>query len=159
MLPNGPDRAVQNKEDYIVKSLNMLLLCVLGVQASAISAVEPVEMTPDYLRGTWSLDGKAGCGSSNARYVMFRNNGTLEVGQGGEVRRVGFWHLVEDAIVANTLTAPNVDADYHPFFRDSYRYEYVAPRVVRTEADSFAVVIGSDLEKEKQQVMLTRCPE
>jgi len=142
-----------------MRCLQLLLLYILGVQATAISAAGTVALTPDYLHGTWSLDGKVGCGSSNARYVQFRNKGTLEVGQGGGVRRVGFWHLIDDVIVANTLTAPNVSEDYHPFFRDSYRYEYVAPRVVHIEADSFAVVIGSDLEKEKQQVMLTRCPE
>lgn len=135
-----------------------LLFCTLALQSVFSHGDEAAVLSPVYLQGTWSLDGKEGCGAGSARYVLFRNNGTLEVGQGAQAQRVGFWRIINDAIVANTLTAPNVTEEYHPFFRDSYRYEYVAPRVVKTGAESFTIEIGSDLEKEKQQVELTRCP-
>lgn len=134
-----------------------LLVCLALMLPGAWSHAGDVSVSPEYLRGMWSFDGKTGCGSSNARYVLFRANGTLEVGQGNQVQRVGFWKIVDNSIVANTLTAPNATEEYHPFFRDSYRYEYVAPRVVKMEPDSFAVEMGSDIEKEKRQVMLTRC--
>lgn len=137
--------------------IRLALMVLLAFQASA-SFGEDVAVSADYLHGTWSLNGKEGCGSSDARYVLFRKNGTLEVGQGEQVQRVGFWHIVNDAIVANTLMAPNVAEDYHPFFRDSYRYEYFAPRVVHAEPGAFSVLIGSDLEKNREQVTLTRCP-
>jgi len=138
-------------------SIRLALMALLALQTSA-SFGEDVAVSADYLHGTWSLEGKEGCGSSDARYVLFRKNGTLEVGANGQIQRVGFWRIVNDAIVANTLMAPNVTEDYHPFFRDSYRYEYVAPRVVHTEPGALTVVIGSDLEKNKEQVTLTRCP-
>lgn len=139
-----------------MRTESLLLSAVLLLPAAAPRAAD-VAVTPDYLHGLWSFDGKTGCGSANSRYVLFRDNGTLEVGQGAQAQRVGFWNIVDSAIVANTLTAPNTTEEYHPFFRDSYRYEYVAPRVVRVEQDSFAVELGSDIEKEKRQVMLTRC--
>jgi len=60
--------------------------------------------------------------------------------------------------VANTLTKPAERENYHPFFGDSYRYEYVTPTVVKAEKDAFTLSIGSDLEKEKREVTLTRCP-
>jgi hypothetical protein len=136
-----------------------LVLCLALTLPVAVSRAAEATITPDYLQGTWSLDGKTGCGSGDSsHYVLFRNNGTLEVGQAGRVQRVGFWRISGDAIVANTLTAPTTTEEYHPFFGDSYRYEYVAPQVVKVEPGSFAVLIGSDLEKEKREVMLTRCP-
>jgi hypothetical protein len=130
---------------------------VVALHSAASSAAE-FATSPDYFYGVWSLGGKAGCGSSDAEYVLFRSNGTLEVGQGGQVNRVGFWAITNDTIVANTLTAPLKTEESHPFFGESYRYEYVAPTVVSAEQGTFAISIGSDLEKEKRTVTLTRCP-
>lgn len=131
---------------------------VVAVLQSAASVSGEVALRPDYLYGTWSLDGKSGCGSATAEYVLFRKNGTLEVGQGARINRVGFWKLVNDTIVANTLTAPMENGQSHPFFGDSYRYEYVAPKILNADEGAFSVSIGSDLEKEKRMVTLTRCP-
>jgi hypothetical protein len=133
----------------------ILLAAIATAPASSLAA--DTLLTPDYLIGSWSLNGKAGCGSPDARYVLFRDNGTVEVGEGNAVARVGFWKIVDDTIVGHTLTAPLEHEEYHPFFQDSYRYEYMAPRVVQTEADAFAVTIGSDIEKQKEQYTLTRC--
>ena len=114
------------------------------------------QISPDYLQGKWSLDGKDGCTSDASKYVLFRNNGTVEVGQGSRVTRVGFWKMTSDnTIVGHTLTSPTHHEDYHPFFRDSYRYEYMSPQVVSAEQDTFSVTIGSDLEK--KTVTLVRC--
>ena len=125
---------------------------------SAASLGAELPSSPEYFYGTWSLDGKAGCGSGSAEYVLFRGNGTLEVGRAGRVNRVGFWKIVNDTIVANTLTAPLENEQSQSFFGDSYRYEYVAPRIVSADQNVFVVSIGSDLEKEKRKVTLTRCP-
>lgn len=125
--------------------------------APAASLADDATLTPDYLVGSWSLDGKAGCSSANARYVLFRDNGTVEVGQDNEVARVGFWKIADDTIVAHTLVAPQEHEEYHPFFQDNYRYEYIAPRVAKTEPDALTVTVGSDIEKQKSQHILTRC--
>ena len=114
-------------------------------------------ITTDYLQGKWSLDGKDGCTSATSKYVLFRNNGTVEVGLGDQATRVGFWKITDkNTIVGHTLTAPTHHEDYHPFFRDSYRYEYMSPQITSAEQNTFAVSIGSDLEK--KTVTLTRCP-
>ena len=129
---------------------------VLSFQSAAAFAGDAL-VSPDYLQGKWGLDGKESCASATSKYVLFRNNGTVEVGRGDQVTRVGFWKITSDnTIVGHTLTAPTHHEDYHPFFRDSYRYEYMSPQVVSTEQDAFSVIIGSDLEK--KTVTLTRCP-
>lgn len=135
-----------------------LAVFILSALSGAASFADNAVVSAQYLEGRWSFDGKAGCGSSDARYVVFRNNGTLEVGQGAEVNRLGFWRITDDTIVANTLTKPMERDAYNPFFGTSYRYEYVTPRIVAAGKDTFTVSIGSDVEKEKREVTLTRCP-
>lgn len=135
----------------------LAVFVVLAFQGAASFAGEAV-VSAQYLEGRWSMDGKAGCGSNDSQIVVFRNNGTLEVARGGEVNRLGFWRVVNDTIVANTLTKPAERENYHPFFGDSYRYEYVTPTIVKAEKDAFTVAIGSDLEKQRREVTLTRCP-
>ena len=131
---------------------------VVLVFQSVVSHAGEITIPADYLYGRWSFDGKAGCGSSEAGYVLIRENGTLEVGRSGQVNRIGFWRVSGDTIVANTLTKPTERDPYNPFFGDTYRYEYVTRRVVKADRDSFTVVMGSDLEKQKRQLVLTRCP-
>jgi len=129
---------------------------VLSLQSVAAFADSEL-VSADYLQGKWSLDGKEACTTAVSKYVLFRKNGTVEVGRGDLVTRVGFWKITsQNTIVGHTLTAPTQHEDYHPFFRDSYRYEYMSPQVVTTEQDVFSVSIGSDLEK--KVVTLTRCP-
>jgi hypothetical protein len=114
------------------------------------------QVTADYLAGKWSLDGKEGCSTTASKYVLFRENGTAEVGRGDQATRVGFWKIANNTIIGHTLTAPTQREDYHPFFRDSYRYEYMSPQIVSAEQDVLSVTVGSDLEKET--FTLTRCP-
>lgn len=130
-----------------------LVLTLSGTPAFAESAA----LTESYLYGRWSLDGEGGCASPQARYVLFRDNGSVEVGRGNTASRVGFWKIVNgDTIVGHTLSAPLERKEYHPFFRDTYRYEYMSPRVESTRADSFTVTVGSDLDATRYT--LTRCP-
>lgn len=113
-------------------------------------------LSQDYLAGRWSVEGKAGCESSTGQYVVFRQNGTVEAGRGEVPGIVGFWELLSDGIAAHTLRTPveRVE-DWHPFLRDSYRYEYMKPEVVRVESDVLELDIGNDLQRER--VTLTRC--
>ena len=135
---------------------HLVFMAAIAVTTAA-SLADETTVTPDYLVGNWSLDGKAGCGSADARYVLFRDNGTVEVGRGAAVTRVGFWKIVDDTIVAHTLTAPAEHEEYHPFFQSSYRYEHIVPRIGQTEKDTFAVTVGSDIDKQKEHYTLTRC--
>jgi hypothetical protein len=135
-----------------------VVVFILAAVQSAAAVAGDVVISPEYFHGKWSLAGKAGCDASDADYVLFRKNGTLEVMQGGQINRIGFWKAVNDTIVANTLTAPTETEATYPFFGDSYRYDYVSSKIVNAEQDTFAVSIGSDLEKEKRQATLTRCP-
>jgi hypothetical protein len=150
-------RRYSTEEFLMICKRAVVVFILMAVQSAASFAGELV-ISPEYLNGKWSLTGKAGCGSSNADYVLFRQNGTLEVMQGGRINRIGFWKTVNDTIVANTLTAPIETEETYPFFGDSYRYDYVSSKVVNAEQDTFTVSMGSDLEKEKRKATLTRCP-
>lgn len=114
------------------------------------------QVSADYLEGKWSLDGKEGCNTATSKYVLFRKNGTAEVGRGDQATRVGFWKVMNNTIIGHTLTAPTQREDYHPFFRDSYRYEYMSPQITSVEQNTLSVTVGSDLDKET--FTMTRCP-
>ncbi len=136
--------------------LLIIAIAVLSFHnAAAVTGGTPLSV--DYLLGAWSLDGKEACGSADYRYVQMKKNGTLEVGQGNHVTRVGFWNIMnEDIIVAHTLRAPTQGEEYHPFLRDTFRYERMAAQVLSIEPDAFSISVGSDLDK--QGFTLTRCP-
>jgi hypothetical protein len=138
-----------------MRKLSFSIATALLMQG-ATAIAETVPLSAAYLQGIWILDGKEGCKSDAARYVLFRDNGTLEAGRGGLATRVGFWKIVnENTIVGHTLSAPSQHEEYHPFFRDNYRYEYMSPQVVKAEQDTFTVTVGSDLGKESYA--LIRC--
>ena len=110
----------------------------------------------DYLLGKWSSGGKAGCASDMATHVVFHNNHTLESGQGKTVGTVGYWDVAQNRVILHLLVAPSQTRDAHPFFQQSYHYQYMAPTVVGVKADSFDFThdIGVDAGNRRT---LTRC--
>jgi hypothetical protein len=115
-----------------------------------------VKVSSDYLAGKWVLGEKQGCGSSEADYLIMRRNGTVEMGQGETVRILGFWELENDTLTLHMLVSPKATKVRNPFYRDSYRYQYIAAQVLETRQDAFDVFTGTDVEGGKQT--LTRCP-
>lgn len=139
-----------------MRKLSLGITATVLLFQGAVAIAESVSLSAAYLQGLWSLDGKEGCTSEAARHVLFRDNGTLEISRGKQASRVGFWEIANDnTIIGHTLSAPSQHEEYHPFFRNTYRYEYMSPQVVTVEQDSFTVMVGTDLEKENYT--LIRC--
>jgi hypothetical protein len=133
--------------------LQLALLVLLALQIPTTLAQE-VELSPAYLAGTWSLSGSEGCGSAN--YVLFRDNHTLELGTGKTAGITGFWELNKNTIILHMLVAPRGGNSSHPFYQDSYFYQYRAAQVLGTQRDSFDVSVGAQ-PAQGEQYTLTRC--
>ena len=136
-----------------MKAILIFIFSIL--QITTLYAAENV-FSSDYLLGKWSSGGKAGCASDQATHVVFHDNHTLKAGQGKTVSTVGFWNVVQDRIILHLLVAPSSTQDAHPFFQQSYHYQYMAPTVLGAKADSidFTHDIGVDARQSKT---LTRC--
>lgn len=133
----------------------ILIFIIPFLQVATLHAAENV-IPSDYMVGKWSSGGKAGCSSSQATKVIFHDNHTLEVGQGKTVSTIGYWSVAQDRIILHMLVAPSQTQDAHPFFQQSYHYQYMAPTVLGIKADSidFTHDIGVGAGKRKT---LTRC--
>jgi hypothetical protein len=132
-----------------------VLMFLFAFFAADGSAAE-LKVSPDYLEGKWVLGEKQSCGSAEADYVIMRRNGTVEMGQGEKVRILGFWELNNDTLTLHMLVSPKGTKTQNPFYRESYRYQYIAAQVLETRQDSFDVFTGTSVEGGKQT--LTRCP-
>lgn len=129
------------------------LLFLLTVFSAGIAAAG-VGVTPQYLAGKWVLGEKSACGAGD--YLIMRDNRTLEMGKGGKAGVVGFWELDNDTLTLHMLVSPKTMKGQNPFYRESYRYQYITAKVLETTPDAFGVIVGSNLEAGLQT--LTRCP-
>jgi len=133
--------------------LPLALLVLLSLHIPATLAQE-ARLSPDYLAGTWSLGGSDACGSGD--YVVFRANGTLELGRGKNAGVAGFWELNNDTLILHMLVSPQGEHGLHPFYQSSYFYQYRSARVLDTRADAFDVSVGAQ-QAPGQQYTLSRC--
>ena len=133
--------------------LHLALMALLALQIPTALAQE-VKLSPAYLAGTWSMSGSEGCGSAN--YVLFRGNRTLEMGTGKAAGITGFWELNKDTIILHMLVAPRGGNSQHPFYQDSYFYQYRAAQVLGVRGDAFDVSVGAQ-PAQGEQYTLTRC--
>lgn len=129
------------------------LLILLSMHIPTTLAQE-ARLSPGYLAGTWSLGGSEACGSGD--YVVFRDNGTLEIGRGKTAAVAGFWELNNDAIILHMLVSPQGEQGPHPFYQSSYFYQYRSAQVLGTRADAFDVSVGAQ-QAPGQQYILSRC--
>lgn len=133
--------------------LQLALLVLLSLQLPAAPAQE-VNLSPAYLAGTWRIGGSEVCGKAD--YVLFRENGTLELGRGDTAGMAGFWELNNDTIVLHMLVAPR-RGRRHAFYQDSYFYQYRTAQVLATRSDTFEVRVGS-APASGEEYTLARCP-
>ena len=132
-----------------------VLMFLFAFFATNGSATE-VKVSSEYLEGKWVLGEKQSCGSSEADYLIMRRNGTVEMGQGEAVRILGFWELNNDTLTLHMLVSPKGTKTQNPFYRESYRYQYITAKVLETKPDAFGVIVGANVEAGVQT--LTRCP-
>ena len=133
----------------------LLVFVFSTLQITSSYAAGPA-ISSDYLLGKWSSGGKAGCASDQATHVVFHDNHTLEAGQGRTINTVGFWDVARNKVILHLLVAPSRTQNAHPFFQQSYHYEYMAPTVLGVGEDGleFTHDIGVDAGSKRT---LTRC--
>jgi hypothetical protein len=128
---------------------------ILVILATVSHAAE-VKVSSGYLEGRWVLGEKQACGSSDAQYLLMRKNGTVEMGKGGSARIVGFWEVNNDDLTLHMLVSPATVTGQNPFYRESYRYQYITAKVVEMKPDAFGVIVTTNVEAGIQT--LSRCP-
>ena len=133
----------------------VLLFIVLSLQGTTSFAAEAA-LSSDYLEGKWSDGGKEGCTSDLAGYVIFHNNRVVQAGIGKSVRAVGFWELSDDTVIMHLLVSPRSGKGGHPFYQERYHYQYMTPKILRIQSDSFDYTIESAAQAGEKK-MLTRC--
>ena len=130
--------------------LTFLVPCLL------ITTSYAAEISSDYLIGKWSPAGKAGCMSDKGPYVVFDDSHTLAAGEGKTVNTVGFWDVARDRVVLHLLVSPGRTRDAHPFFKQSYHYQYKAATVMAVSANSFDYSDDISVDARSRNTM-TRC--
>ena len=72
----------------------LIIACTAALLAGVASAAERV--TPDYLVGTWSLDGKTACGTPNFEHIVFDRDGGFRNYRRGRLLSAGLWHMGDE---------------------------------------------------------------
>jgi hypothetical protein len=124
-------------------NIRKLLFLTISALFSMPSLAAGVMLNQEYLGGKWSSDGKEGCRSTAADYVIFHGNGTLEAGNGAAPKAVGFWIAKGDEITVHLLVAPNESDTSNVFYRGRYTYSYLTANVLETRQGSFDMISGT----------------
>ena len=101
-----------------------LLLLAVFIFSGTPSFAADVKLTPGFLGGKWSTEGKQGCGSATTQYVILHANGTMEVGRGDTPMSVGFWSVRDNVITLHLLVAPRESDTTNVFYQGKYHYSY-----------------------------------
>ena len=122
-----------------------------------------VELSKDYLAGTWAVGGTGACDAAAAEHTTFDPNGTFTTVRDGKATATGFWHLVQDNLDLQMVTSlaffddptTNVD-DQLSDFAGQYNYFYAKALIFDVEQDRFRTVaaMGNMLRGANYQ----RCP-
>jgi hypothetical protein len=134
---------------------SVLVFIALVSQAGIAFAAEKA-LSDEYLKGRWTTDGKAGCTSDQATYVVFDTNHTLQAGKGESVSTVGFWQIGGDRVIVHLLVSPEPGREAHPFFQQNYHYQYMSPKILAIRSDGIDYTYDTGVEAGNKRT-LTRC--
>ena len=142
------------------------ILALLGVLACVVgpsTAARSVELTKDYLAGSWSVGGTDACSDAASEHITFDPQGTFTTVTADKPTAAGFWHLVEDNLDLHMVTSPaffddptTAADDALSEFAGQYAYFYAKALIFDVEQDSFRTVaaMGNMLRGANYQ----RCP-
>ena len=132
----------------------ILLAFVFGFFALNATAAK---VSPEYLIGLWSLEGKEQCDSDSLDYVEFFADGTFKTGNLAKVESVGYWRLYkeDDDLDLHMLTSLGFFGTDYAEFKGSFSYLDLKALPLNVRKDEFDGVasFGDDLEK----FTATRC--
>ena len=141
----------------MINHKTLVFVILLSLQSATATAADAA-LSATYLAGKWSEGGKEGCNSERASYVIFENNRTLLAGNGEVISAVGFWELGDDQVTVHLLVSPSAGGGGgHPFYQQRYYYQYMSPKVISLQPDSFEFTHDTGAAAGKTKT-LTRCP-
>lgn len=134
-----------------------LLILLAFISVFCAFNVNAAKVSPEYLVGLWSLEGKEKCANEGFEYMAFFADGTFKSGKSGKVESVGFWRLYKEDndIALHMVTSLGLFGKQYADFRDSFSYLDLKALPFTVKKDEFEGVasFGSDLER----FTATRC--
>jgi hypothetical protein len=113
--------------------------------------VNATKVSPEYLVGLWSMEGKEKCESEGFEYVAFFADGTFKTGKRGRVESVGFWRLYEedDEFDLHMVTSLGFFGEEYAEFKGRFSYLDLKALPFSITEDEFDGVasFGGDLER------------
>ena len=120
----------------------ILLFLIFPFLSGPLVAAD-VTINTNSLQGKWVKESKNNCDSTAADYVLFRDNGIMEAGRGGEPKSVGFWSVSGNVITLHMLVVPMEDDTTNVFYRGRYSYSYLTAEVLSATDDVIEVITGT----------------
>jgi hypothetical protein len=136
-------------------NVRQLIFLAIFPLVGGSSLAADVTLVPADMTGKWVNGVKQDCGSSAAKYVTFRDNGTLETGRGTAPRSVGFWSTKDNDITLHLLVAPSTSDASNVFYRGRYTYSYETAEVLEASEGVIEIITGTTGNIERST--FTRC--
>jgi hypothetical protein len=134
-----------------------ILLVFLASALLGTSALAADKVTPEYLVGTWSLEGPAACGKADGEYLTFSGDGGFHAYQGGRLRATGFWHLADQylefyVVSSAAIIDPELD-EYVGYF------SMAEINALETKVEKNRLELAVRLEERLDHWKLDRCKQ
>jgi hypothetical protein len=141
----------------------IVLLAAQACAAAVASTAWSVELSKDYLAGTWGVGGAAACGVETTEHITFDPNGTFSAVRADQPTAVGFWHLVLDNLDLHMISSPaffddptsSLD-DALSEFAGQYGYFYAKALLFDVSDNDFRMV--ANMGQMMRGANLGRCP-
>ena len=113
------------------------------------------DLSPDYLKGLWSLEGKDKCGA-DVEYILFADDGTFKTGRLNRIETVGFYRIEDDLIDLHMVGSLALFSDKLSPFDGQFQYFHMRTLPTSVSDNEFQGVasFGGDLER----FAAARCP-
>ena len=133
------------------------LIALIAAAGLAGGALAADAISPDYLIGTWSLDGASACGQADLEHIVFERDGAFRSYRRGQLESAGFWHLDDDDLsfhVVSSAARLSPDLAGYEGYYSMAEIDTLAIKVERNHLELVARV-GGDMDHWK----LDRCKQ
>lgn len=135
-------------------SKTLFLTCAATLLAGVATAADRV--TPDYLAGTWSLEGKPACGTPVFEHIVIDRDGSFRNYRRGQLLSAGLWHIGDDYIEFHIVTSA---AKHNPDLKEFLGYfSMVSIDALETKVERNRLELAVKVGDKMDHWILDRCP-